>query len=82
MNRDRSRILKELISKEKLSLREIEMIRTVIRESGGLEKAKETSKKHAEKAKSLFAKTRLQSDVKDFFYNVIDYIKESLDWYE
>lgn len=82
MNREKSRILRGLLSKEKLSLREIDMIRTVIRESGGLEKAKEMSKKHAEKAKALFAKTRLHSDVKDFFYNVIDYIKESLDWYE
>ncbi len=82
MNREKSRTLKGLLSKEKLSLREIDTIRTVIRESGGLEKAKETSKEHAEKAKALFAKTSLQSDVKDFFYNVIDYIKESLDWYE
>jgi len=77
----KSSALRNLIGKKRLSRKEIELIRAVIRESGGLATAKKISRKHAEKAKDLVAQTSLRKEVKGFFNSLIAYIEESLDWY-
>jgi len=78
----KSKALKSFLGKKSLSRGDIELIRTVIRESGGLEAAKKTSKKYAEKARALIAQTSLRDDVKAFFISFTRYIEESLNWYK
>jgi len=81
-DQEKSRTLKDLLGKKHLEQGNIDSIRTVIRESGGLEAAKETSKKHAERARVLIAQTNLHDDAKEFFNGLIAYIDESLNWYK
>jgi len=81
LDMERSKTLSDLLGKRSLSPRDIDQIRTVIRESGGLEAAKNISKMHAEAARALLAQTSLSDDVKEFFDSLIRYIEESLDWY-
>ena len=77
-----SEILKALLGKrEDLKKEDIRLIREIIKRSGGLEAAKESSRKHAQKARELIMQTGLNSDVKKFFNSLIKYIEESLDWY-
>ncbi len=80
-NREESEALKGLLGK-KLRAEETEQAKMIIKDSGGLEAAKETSKAHAEKAKALIANTGLNKETKRFFTSFIDYIEESLDWYK
>ncbi len=75
-------LLKSLVDREHISLKDLKMVRAVIRKCGALEAAKEKSRKHAEKAKALIAQTGLNDDVKEFFSSLITYIEESLDWYK
>lgn len=77
----KSRALRNLIGKEHLSQKEIELTRAIIRESGGLEVAKNISRKHAKKARALVDQTNLREEVKSFFNSLIAYIEESLEWY-
>ena len=72
----------ELMEKKGLSAREIEEIKRIIKECRGLEKAKETSRKHATRAKELIQRTGMSGESKRFFINFIDYISKSLDWYK
>lgn len=72
----------DLLGKKSLSRGDIDLIRTAIRESGGLDAAKKMSKKHAEEARTLIAETSLHDDVKGFFSSLIDYVETSLDWYK
>ena len=74
--------LKSLTSKKRMSPRDLESIREIVRESGALEAAKEKSREHAEKAKALIAQTSLSDEAKRFFSSLITYIQESLDWYK
>jgi len=80
-NREKSEALRRLLGKE-LDAKEIELIRLLIKDSGGLETAKEISKTHAEKAKALINNTRLNGETKRFFSSFISYIEESLEWYK
>ena len=73
--------LRKLLGK-KLDPEEIELARLAIKESGGLKKSKEISKKHAERAKELVLKTMLNEEAKRFFTSFINYIEESLEWYK
>jgi geranylgeranyl pyrophosphate synthase len=77
----RSRALRNLLGR-KLNQHEIKQARRIIRESGGLEKAKRLSNKHAEKAKSLISKTTLSEETKEFFCSFIRYVEGSLEWYK
>jgi len=79
--RDALNKLKNLTSKERISPHDLESIRAIVRESGALEAAKKKAKEHAEKAKTLIARTSLSDETKKFFASMITYIKESLDWY-
>jgi len=81
-NREGIAKLKRLTSKKRISLRDLELIRGIVRESGALEAAKEKSREHAEKAKALIAQTSLSDETKRFFSSMITYIQESLDWYK
>jgi len=78
----KSEALKCLLGKQFLNMGEIELARTLLRESGGLDAAKQTSKKHAKQARALISQTSLTEDVKEFFNSFILYIEESLDWYK
>lgn len=60
---------------------EVERIREIIRTSGALDKAKEKSKEHAERAVELISQTGLDDATKDFFSSFIGYVAGSLDWY-
>ncbi|UCC57707.1 MAG: polyprenyl synthetase family protein [Candidatus Bathyarchaeum sp.] len=82
VEQEKSEALRCLLGKKNLNRGEIELVRTVLRESGGLEAAKKTSKKHAKKARELLTKTSLTDDVKEFFNSFIVYIEKSLDWYK
>jgi len=77
-----SEALKCLLGKQFLSFGEIDLARKLLRESGGLDAAKQASKKHAEHARALITQTSLSDDVKEFFNSFILYIEESLDWYK
>jgi len=74
-------ILKSLKRGEQISSESLEMVKGVVRESGGLKAAKEKSRSHAERAKALIAQTGLGDETKEFFASLITYIDKSLDWY-
>jgi len=77
-----SETLKVLLGKRAdLDREDIGLIRDIIKRSGGLEAAKKSSRKYAEKARELIMQTSLNGDVKRFFNSLIGYIEESLDWY-
>jgi len=81
-NREGIAKLKSLTAKKRVSSGDLESIRGVVRDSGALEAAKEKSKEHAEKAKTLIAQTGLSDETKRFFSSLITCIQESLDWYK
>jgi len=81
-NREEIAKLKSLTSMRRISPRDLELIRGIVRESGALEAAKEKSKEHAEKARALIAQTSLSDETRRFFSSLITYIQESLDWYK
>jgi len=81
-DRDGLETLKNLTRKKRISPANLESVRIIVRESGALKAAKEKSKEHAEKAKALIGRTSLSDETKSFFYSLIAYIEESLDWYK
>jgi len=81
-DQERAGTLRNLLGKKCLSRKDIDLIKTAIREGGGLETAKKTSKKHVEKARVLITQTGLHEDIKEFFNSFIAYIEESLNWYK
>jgi geranylgeranyl diphosphate synthase type I len=81
-DKTKSESLKCLLGKEFLNRGEVELVRKLLRESGGLEAAKKESRRHAEQAKRLINQTKLTEDIKDFFSSFISYIEESLNWYK
>jgi geranylgeranyl pyrophosphate synthase len=81
-DREEVNTLTKLTAEKQISPENLELVRQIISESGGLDAAKKKSKEHAEKAKELIAKTSLSSETKRFFASLITYIEESLDWYK
>jgi geranylgeranyl pyrophosphate synthase len=81
-DREEVNTLTKLTAEKQISPENLELVRQIISESGGLDAAKKKSKEHAEKAKELIAKTSLSSETKRFFVSLITYIEESLDWYK
>lgn len=73
--------LKSLRGRVSVSREEVEKVRSLVRLSGGLENAKKASKKHAKEARRLIAETGMNSEAKSFFYSMITYVENSLDWY-
>ena len=74
--------LRGLVGKRGLTREELEAARRVIRETGALDAAKDESRRHAEAAKELIAKTSMGDETKEFFSSFISYIGQSLDWYK
>jgi geranylgeranyl diphosphate synthase type I len=81
-DKTKAEALECLLGKQFLNMGEIELVRKLLRESGGLDAAKQESRKHAEQAKALINQTSLAEDVKEFFSSFIGYIEESLNWYK
>jgi len=79
-NQEKSRALRKLMGKT-LNIEGIKEARLIIKNSGGLEQAKNMSRKYAKKAKILLSKTQLNKEGKEFFSSFINYIEESLEWY-
>ncbi len=77
-----SEALKCLMGKQFLSFGEKDLARQIIRESGALDEAKQSSRNHAQQAKTQLNKTTLTDDIKQFFNSFITYIEQSLDWYK
>jgi len=77
----KSEALKCLLGKQFLSFGEKDLARKLLRESGGLDAAKQASKHHAKQARQFITQTNLTEDVKGFFNSFILFIEESLDWY-
>ena len=69
--------LKKLVSR-----RDVDGIRRFVKNSNALDKAKREAFRHADKAKRLISETEMKEEAKDFFYYLIDFICESLDWYK
>lgn len=74
--------LRKIIGKKSIKSKELETIKTMLKESGALKAAKEKSRMHAETAKKLVARTNLNEETKSFLTSFIAYIEESLDWYK
>jgi len=81
-SKDELKLLNNIKHKRYITNHELESIRQVIRRTEALKFAKEESKRHAEFAKNLIAKTSMSDEIKDFFFSFINYIEESLDWYK
>jgi len=60
---------------------DVDEVRGRIIESGALEAAKEISRQHADIAMERIMATDMGDQSKDFFISFIDFVKESLDWY-
>ncbi len=71
-----------MLGNQFLSVGEVELARNLLRESGGLDKAKQDSKQNAQQAKTLINQTNLTADIKQFFNSFITYIEDSLNWYK
>jgi len=82
VDRDGLNTFMSLTGKEHINPESLELVREIITESGGLKSAKEKSRSHAEKAKSLIAQTGLGGETKEFFTSLITYIEKSLNWYK
>ncbi len=74
--------LKCLLGKQFLSYGEKDLARKLLNETGGLDKAKQISKRYAIQARNLILQTKLSENVKEFFSSFIHYIEESLEWYK
>ncbi|MCS4542268.1 MAG: polyprenyl synthetase family protein, partial [Euryarchaeota archaeon] len=72
--------MREILGKE--TSEDIERIKQIIRESGALDKAKQESKMHANKAIKLIEETILDKETKEFFTGFINFVSQSLDWYK
>ena len=81
-NTQKIEALKCLLGKQFLSYGEKDLARQLLKETGGLDKAKQISRQYANQARTLLLQTKLSDDVKEFFSSFIQYIEESLDWYK
>lgn len=61
---------------------DLQKVKRIVKETGALDKAKEKSREHAEKASRLIDETKMEGETKAFFKEFIEYIAESLDWYK
>ncbi len=59
-----------------------DVVRSMVKESGALAKAKESSRAHAARAKEFLDATKLSAEAKESLKGLIDFVAESLDWYK
>ena len=74
--------LKCILGKQFLSYGEKDLVKQLLKESCGLDKAKQQSKNYAKQAKNAITKTILADETKQFFNSFITYIEQSLEWYK
>jgi len=74
--------IEALVGRADIGREEMERVRQIIRDCGALERAKEKSREHAERAVELIKRTAMEEEVKDFFTSFIAYVAESLEWYK
>ncbi|MHA1410411.1 MAG: polyprenyl synthetase family protein, partial [Candidatus Odinarchaeia archaeon] len=79
-NEKADQLIRDLRGKN-LTSNDIEQIRQLIRETGALEEAKKIAVNYSQKAKNYVEKTKMDNKTKLFFFNLIDYINNSLRWY-
>lgn len=79
---DELEVFKGIVGKGRLTSEDLETVRGIIRRTGALKAAKAKSVEHAERAKELIGRTRMDEESKDFFSAFIDYIAQSPDWYK
>ena len=60
----------------------LKIVQNIITDCGALEEAKNHSRMHADAANHLIERTAMNEEAKSFFISLIDYIKESLNWYK
>lgn len=74
-------LIKSIMQKRYIKKNELEIIKQAMKRTGALNLAKEESRRHAEVAKNLIKETSMNNETKFFFFSLIDYVVESLDWY-
>lgn len=79
---DQLKRMREIFGKRELTKGDIEEIKKIVKDTGGLAKAMERSRAHAKEASELIEKTTMRDETKIFFKEFINYIAESLDWYK
>ncbi|MDI6820027.1 MAG: polyprenyl synthetase family protein [Candidatus Hodarchaeaceae archaeon] len=79
---DELEVFKGIIGKGRLTSEDLETVREILRRTGALRAAKAKSVEHAEEAKELIGRTRMDGGSKEFFSAFTDYIARSLDWYK
>ena len=82
VKRKELKALKSLLAKGKLAENELDAIRTLMKQTGALEKAKQRVTEHVHRAKALLAQTEMGKESKDLFESFVDYITRSLEWYK
>jgi geranylgeranyl pyrophosphate synthase len=81
-NREELKALKNLLAKGKLTENELDAVRTLMRQTGALEKTRQKAEEHARKAKTLATQTKMSEEGKSLFNSFVDYITQSLEWYK
>ena len=82
VKREELKALKSLLAKGKLTENEFDAIRTLMKRTGALEKARQKAREHVRRAKELVAQTEMSEESKDLFNSFVDYITQSLEWYK
>lgn len=78
---DESENLRSILGKKDATEQEVDQAREIMRKYG-LEKAKQRSFEHAERAINLMGSSDLSSESKDFFQEFIRFVSQSLEWYK
>lgn len=71
----------ESLAGEPVTGEDVERFRELVRDCGALERAKEESRGHADRAVELLEETSMDPEVKEFFSSFMEFVSESLEWY-
>ncbi len=81
-NRNLQHELRNIIRAKNPGAEEVDRLKKIIKGCGALAKTKEVSRDHARRAIKLIKKTSMTVESKNFFNDFIDFVVESLDWYQ
>lgn len=73
-SKEQRKLLDELLGRKNLTIKEIELFRKVIRETGSLEYAKNLSFEYIKKGKEALDKIGMKKESKDFLLGMADYM--------
>ncbi|MHC1625671.1 MAG: polyprenyl synthetase family protein [Methermicoccaceae archaeon] len=73
--------LLDILSAPKINSLDVDECLRLIRESGAIDSAREISKEHSNRARTLLSTTEMSEEAKEFFISLLDYIEEDLEWY-